>query len=300
MSADFRAALAAALAAPAGSHLPIDHYSGIVIPAGGELYSRLAWHLIWCLRRLGCRLPIEVWHLYHEMPARHAALFNELEGVRLVDAAAVAEAAGIVSRAVERPGWWLKAFAVRHSRFAEVMLLDADNVPVVRPDHLFYDHGFRRHGAMFWPDLPPARTRGEWVPEAAWRMVGLDPVPTARPFESGQLLVNRARHMHALDLAVLLNEWSDVTYQVVYGDKDCWLLAWHLANARYHMPPKNPVWRNPAICQHDGAGQLVFQHACGGKNDLASGAVVPSLIQRRHAVDAAREWARRMAESDLA
>lgn len=282
----FRAALAAALAARPAGHLPIDHYHGIVVPAGGELYGRLAWHLIWCLRRLGCRLPVEVWHLAGEMPPAVAAMFGELERVTLRDAGE--------PPAVERPGWWLKAYAVRHARFAHVLLLDADNVPVVRPDHLFHDISYLRHGAMFWPDLPPGRERGQWVPEAAWRLVGLDPVPMARPFESGQLLVDRSRHIHALDLAVMLNEWSDVTYRVVYGDKDTWLLAWHLAGCRYHMPARNPVWREPAICQHDSAGQLVFQHCCQGKAELAAGEVITTLVNRRHAVDAAREWDRRI------
>jgi hypothetical protein len=292
MSADFRAALAAALAARPASHLPIDAYSGIVIPAGGDLYGRLAYHLCWCLRRLGCRLPVEVWHLAGEMPARAQRAFADLEGVRLVDAGQAPPC--------DRAGWWLKAYAVRHARFAQVLLLDADNVPVVNPEHLFHDIGYQKTGAMFWPDLPPPRARGQWVPEAAWATVGLDPVPMARPFESGQLLVNRSRHMHALDLAVMLNEWSRVTYQVVYGDKDTWLLAWHLTKAAYHMPSKNPVWRHPSICQHDSAGQLVFQHACAAKHEIAAGAVIPGLVNRRHICDAAREWARRMADPDLA
>jgi hypothetical protein len=288
---DFRAALAAALAERPANHLPIDHYSGIVIPAGGQLYGRLAWHLIWLLRRIGCRLPVEVWHFGHEMPGRDAELFQSLDGVRTVDVTAYCDEHGIRPRPCERPGWWLKAFAVRHCRFAQALLLDADNVPVIRPDHLFHDITYLRTGAFFWPDLPPPRARGDWVPAAAWRTVGLEPVPTARPFESGQLLVDRTRHIHALDLAVLLNEWSEVTYRVVYGDKDCWLLAWHLAGARYHMPARNPVWREPAICQHDSAGQLVFQHACQAKAELAAGEVIPSLVHRRFACDAARAWA---------
>jgi hypothetical protein len=112
-------------------------------------------------------------------------------------------------------------------------------------------------------------------------------VPAARPFESGQLIVNRTRHHHALDVAVMLNEWSDVTYEVVYGDKDCWLLAWHLVGARYHMPPRNPIWRHPAIHQHDSEGRLVFQHACQAKHEIVRGDVLKPIVNRRFAPDAA-------------
>jgi hypothetical protein len=291
-SANFRDALAAKVVDLPFLPPPVrDHY-GIVVVAGGDLYGRLAWHLITALRGLGCRLPVEVWHLPGEMPPAMQATFESVDGVRAVSA----DSAGITPR--QRPqnardaGWWLKAFAVRHSSFAEVIFLDADNVPARDPAYLFHDHGYQRTGAMFWPDLPPPRHRAEWVPEAAWRMVGLEPARTARPFESGQLVINRRRHVAACELAVFLNEWSDVTYQCVYGDKDCWLLAWHLLGCRYHMPAKNPAYRHPAICQHDSDGELVFQHCCNGKADLAAGRAIPGIVSRRFAPDAAAEFGR--------
>jgi hypothetical protein len=287
LSDQFRAALADVLDNPPVLVPPIRHYSGIVIVAGGDLYGRLAFHLITCLRGLGCKLAIEVWHFEHEMPDPLREAFAELPSVRLVDATAYCRERGIVPRPVKHPGWWLKAFAVRHCQFAQAMLIDADNVPVVNPEPLLHDKGYEKAGAMFWPDLPPPRQRGEWVPTAAWEKVGLDPVPTARPFESGQLIVNRTRHLHALDVAVMLNEWSDVTYEVVYGDKDCWLLAWHLVGARYHMPPRNPIWKHPAIHQHDTQGRLVFQHACQAKHEIARGDVLKPIVNRRFAPDAA-------------
>lgn len=287
MDAQFREALAAKVVGlPFLPPQPRHHY-GIVIAAGGDLYGRLAWHLVTVLRGLGCRLPIEVWHLPQEMPPELRAAFETVDRVRCVSSDSV----GIQPR--QRPlgardaGWWLKAFAVRHCGFTEALFLDADNVPARDPSYLFHDSGYGKTGAMFWPDLPPSRQRGQWVPDAAWRMVGLEPVPTARPFESGQLLINRRRHLAACELAVFLNEWSDRTYQAVYGDKDCWLLAWHLIGARYHMPDRNPAYRHPAICQHDSDGELVFQHCCNGKQDLAKGKCILGIVSRRFAPDAA-------------
>lgn len=288
---DFRAALAERLASPPGQLPPVTSIRGIVVVAGGELYGRLAWHLLAVLRGIGCRMPVEVWHFSHEMPEPMRTVFAEAPGVRLVDVGEFCRSRGLrtrpAARTAQEAGWWLKAFAVRHCSFAEVMLIDADNVPVIDPTALFNDTAYARAGAYFWPDLPPPRHRGDWVPAGAWQAVGLEPVPAARPFESGQLIVDRRRCLAALDAAVLLNDWSDVTYQFVYGDKDCFLLAWHLTGIRYAMPPKNPHWRHPAICQHDSAGRLVFQHACAAKQAIAAGEILRGIVNRRFAPDAA-------------
>jgi hypothetical protein len=293
----FRQALANRLDSPPLVLPPVRAHQGIVIAAGGDLYGRLAWHLVTVLRGLGCRLPIEIWHLPGEMPQDLAAAFAGLDGVRLVSSDTVGLTPRTRPLGARDAGWWLKAFAVRHSGFAEVLFLDADNVPTCDPAYLFNDTDYQRAGAMFWPDLPPPRKRGQWVPEAAWRLVGLEPVPTARPFESGQLLINRRRHIAACEVAVFLNEWSDHTYNVVYGDKDCWLLAWHLLGARYHMPPRNPAYRHPAICQHDSDGDLIFQHCCNGKTEIAAGKVVEGIVARRFAPDAAAKLSEILANS---
>jgi len=295
MSALFRAALSDALDSPPWILPAVRELRGIVIPAGGELYGRLAWNLVTTLRGLGCTLPIEIWHMAGEMPEDMAAVFTEA-GCRLVDADATLAALRIVPRKNDAEigrgrGWWLKAVAVRFSGFAEVLLLDADNVPARDPTYLFDDRAYTRPGAFFWPDLPPVGNRTVWVPEVAWRNVGLHPVYGVRALESGQLLIDRRRHLHALDIAVLLNEWRDYTYQFVYGDKDCWLLAWHLVGSQYGLPSRNPAYRHPAICQHDAAGKLVFQHACAAKDDIAAGKIITGIVSRRFAPDAAASLA---------
>ncbi len=263
---------------------PVRAPQGIVIVAGGELYFRLAWHLMHGLRDLGCTLPVEVWHLGpHEMTQEMAEILRGA-GASVIDASEVARANRV---AVPAGGWQLKPFALRWSGFAEALLLDADNLPAKNPHYLFVDRRYERTGAGFWPDLPPSRERAEWIPAAAWEKVGLAPQRLVRPMESGQVLVNRSRHLHALDVTVLLNEWSDEVYKVVYGDKDTFLLAWHITRSTYSMPPRNPAWRAPAICQHDWDGNLAFQHACQAKKEISSGKIVPSLIHRRWAPDAA-------------
>ena len=290
MQAAFREALAARLADLPWIMPPVTNWRGIVIVAGGDLYFRLAWHLLTALRGLGCRLPVEVWTLGgDEMTPEMRGLLEEWPSVSVVAADAYCRRHGL------RPptsGWELKAFSLRHCSFAEVMLLDADNCPVIDPTGFFDTIDFQQAGAIFWPDLPPQRERGQWVPDAAWQNVGLEPRP-ARPFESGQILVSRKRHLAALDVSLFLNEWSEYVYQWVYGDKDTFLLAWHLVDRPYAMPSRNPRWVAPAIHQHDLAGNLAFQHACGGKAEIADGTMIPSIINRRFIADAAASLAAR-------
>jgi hypothetical protein len=50
--------------------------AGIVIPAGGLRYLVNAWVCVRMLRRHGCRLPVQLWHLGpQEMPGPFAGLF---------------------------------------------------------------------------------------------------------------------------------------------------------------------------------------------------------------------------------
>jgi hypothetical protein len=139
-------------AATADCPFPGDRFTvrGIVICAGGARLFTCAWVAIALLRRhLACTLPIEVWHLGpEEMGPPMRALLEEL-GAQPVDAFEVAK-----RHRVERLGGWeLKPYAVMHSRFREVLLLDADNVPVRDPEFLFDRPEFRDTGALFWPDI---------------------------------------------------------------------------------------------------------------------------------------------------
>lgn len=51
----------------------------------------------------------------------------------------------------------LKTAALVNSRFAEPILLDSDNIPVIDPALLYKSETCREFGTVFWPDI--ARTR---------------------------------------------------------------------------------------------------------------------------------------------
>jgi hypothetical protein len=152
-------------------------------------------------------------------------------------------------------GWQSKPYAILHSRFREVLFLDADNVPVVNPEFLFETPQYQKTGAIFWPDFPSASED----PAVVWKCCGLER-PGASEFESGQILVDKDRCWQAMRLALWFNEHSDLFYKYIHGDKETFHLAFHKMRQSYGYVP-TPIHRLPGtMCQHDFEGRRIFQH----------------------------------------
>lgn len=257
---------------------------GIVTCAGTIRYYTSAWVLIRMLRRLGCTLPIQLWYLgAEERDADWLALAAE-QGVDCVDASFVAR------RYPHRRlgGWELKPYAMLHSPFREVLLLDADNVPVADPTYLFHDPEYLRTGAVFWPDgyrTPPESPR--------WEAFGV-PYRDEPEVESGQVLVDKQACWRALNLCNWYNEHSDYFYTLVYGDKDTFRFAWHRAERQFAMPERAPEVIPHTLCQHDLQGRRLFQHRCGAKWSLGANRRVPGFLHEDACLaeleDLARRW----------
>lgn len=251
--------LATALRAAAASRedFPEDRFDGrgIVICAGGARMFTCAWICIGMLRRLGCTLPVEVWHLgSEEMGPPMRGLLAEL-GAETIDAHEVAKHHAVRTLG----GWELKPYALLHSRFREALLLDADNVPVKDPAGLFDDPEFRETGAMFWPDLLRLSRSN-----AIWAIAGLE-ARDSGSFESGQLLLDKSRCWRALSLAHWMNQRSEDFYGILHGDKDTFLIAWLLLGQPYHLVPHQPKQLEATICQRGSDGSILFQHRNGAK-----------------------------------
>lgn len=220
---------------------------GLVIAAGGVRYFTNAWVCLRMLRRLGCTLPVQFWHLGPgELDAKMKALVAPF-GVECVDALALrAHKPARILR-----GWELKPYALLHSKFREIILLDADNVPAVNPEFLFDTPEFQRTGALFWPDQPNAALASK-----AWALCGLE-ARTERPFESGQIVLDKKRGWKPLCLTMWFNEHSDFWYEHTLGDKETFHLAWRKLAAPFAMPKRSPGGR---MRQYDFQGRLLFQH----------------------------------------
>jgi hypothetical protein len=223
---------------------------GIVICAGGVRYFTNAWVCIRMLRQLGCRLPIQVWHLgEQEMDEKMVNLLGGL-GVECVNAWRVRG-----RHPVRRLGGWeLKPYAVLHCPFEEVLLLDADNVPVVNPDFIFEVPEYRSKGAVFWPDYG----RDEKA-NLIWRSCRLRR-PQELEFETGQVVVNKRRCWRALCLTMWFNEHSDFYYRFLHGDKETFHLAFRKLKQPYALIPTRIHTLPGTMCQHDFVGRRIFQH----------------------------------------
>lgn len=248
---------------------------GIVILGGGKYFAS-AYVTLRMIRHVGCSLPAEVWYLgrKREMIDWQAKLLEGL-GASCVDADAVAS---------RRPvrilnGWELKAYAVLHSRFEQVLFEDADSYPCRNPEFLFADPSFGEHGAMFFPDAAWMKL----LPQV-WQIMGL-PHRDERTIESGQFLIDKRRCWQPLALTHWMNQRSDYYYHIgprkseqvgehygrgVHGDKDTFHLAWRYLSREYAMPEKDYAWIPPAVVQHASDGLPVFIHRARRKFSLES------------------------------
>lgn len=270
---------------------PEDQFSGrgIVICGGaGTKYAACTWVCLRALRHVGCTLPIEIWHLGgREYNPAFDSLCQQFGAVH-VDASQVKLAYPHAHLA----GWELKPYAITWSRFAEVLLLDADNVPVVDPEFLFDTLQYQQAGAIFWPDYAARRYKPS---ESVWKVFGV-PYDGRTEFETGQVLVDKRRGWQALQLANWYSERSPFYFRFVLGDTGIFKHAWGVSETQHYVIPKGIHSLNGCMCQHAPDGRRIFQHRNFRKWQLESDANVrrPGFLMedecQRWVVELGREW----------
>ena len=229
---------------------------GIVTCAGGQRYFTCAWILITVLRRaLKTQLPIQVWHLGRNEMSEAMQLMLEEQGVEVIDAETVlhhypATLAG---------GWPLKPYAIAHSRFREVIFLDADTVPLIDPAELFTWEPYRRNGLLLWPDVIDLRRHNP-----IWNLLGLEP-RKCMSVDSGVIAIDKERHWRLLDLTILLNEHWRESYQYLHGDKDTLLIAALLTGTNEPVIQHRPLAVDGDLIQRDPNGDPFLQHRNSSK-----------------------------------
>jgi len=223
---------------------------GIVTCAGGIRYIPCVWVLIYELRRLGCSLPIEVWHFKDEIPAfimQHLAQ----SGVRFVEA----EQMMTYHPHKHLHGWELKPYAITHSSFNDVLFIDADNCPVKNPEFLFDTPEYIESGSVFWPDLYSLEPE-----RLIWKACEVDYILEPE-FETGQILLDKSRCLPALALSNHLNENSDYYYQLIHGDKETFHMAWRRLKTHFFLVPHpTELLDRKVFLQFWSDGSLLFQH----------------------------------------
>lgn len=224
--------------------------AGIVTAAFGLEYFVSAWVCIRMLRQLGCKLPIELWH---QDDADWSATLERL--VRSMDVIPVNTHAVLQQfPATVDHRFAIKPYCLVHSRFQEVLWLDADQVPVKNPAFLFETPPYRETGAVFWPDF------GRYGKEhALWGFTGVA-YRDEPEVQAGELLIDKARCWDPLRLSLWFNEHHRFFYRHMMGDKDTYRFAWHALERRFAMPSFPIRALTGTMCQHDFDGHRLFQH----------------------------------------
>lgn len=217
------------------------------------------------LRDMGCTLPIELWYIASETNVLHPILQTLTRDY------------GAYLREIKDPRatrFYTKLHAMYYSAFDQVLLLDSDNFAVRDPTFLFATHEFEATGAIFWPDFWRAKkTIFNIQPRSfVWDVFDLDFVDAFEQ-ESGQVLVDRRRHLPALNAMMYYAVHPDLieNLRLVWGDKDLFRFAWMKTNSSFHMiamppgaagrklPDKN-VFCGVTMVQHDPNHEILFLH----------------------------------------
>lgn len=210
--------------------------SGVVIVGGGCFWPGIVVS-IRMLRETVSDLPVQVWHRGRHEPVRDGDVVGL--GVELIDGTGKA-----------KHGWGMKTAALLGCPWENVLYLDADAYVVENPDPLPYSPA----GFAFWSESAENVQWGKVWP------AGPAGVP---PIQGGQLAINRRKIWRELNLAHWLNQHSDFYYDYMFGDQDCWRVAFAATGTPWQCLGK-AEFRNPAyVCSWEGKPLIV--HRCKGK-----------------------------------
>ena len=198
--------------------------------------SSVSVHLAAAPSRPWLHLPVQLWYLGPEDLPDHCKVLAKHLDVELVNGF-LATGASDFSRL---GGFECKIHAIVNCPFEQVLLIDADNIPLMDPAIIFDSEQFKRYGQVFWPDFYYKPQHRYAIRAQAWKDLGLEPC-AGLELESGQLAVNRLACWEELQIVRAVNAASDQWYgRYTWGDKDTFTLAWLLTGRPYCTVPLRP------------------------------------------------------------
>lgn len=138
-------------------------------------------------------------------------------------------------------GFMIKPFALMMSNFNEIILLDADNIPLINPLNLFESDDYNKYGNIFWKDV---KFDNENINNNIYKKSSdifnkyKIKSPQENNFdwaESGQIIINQEKCWKALCLSYYFNYNHDYYYKIFFGDKDLYYLGFQLTNIPYYQ-----------------------------------------------------------------
>jgi alpha 1,2-mannosyltransferase len=146
------------------------------------------------------------------MSAEAVQVFNDLD-VTVLDIYHSLEG---VDAELPLRGFQIKAFAVLHSTFEQVLWLDSDAVPATNVTRIFSSETLNTHGSLFWQDWS---RDPHWLTPQFMAVYGLHMHEGERELEAGQFVLWKRRTWHALQLVLYMNRNFPHFYRRLYGDK---------------------------------------------------------------------------------
>ncbi|TYZ64482.1 hypothetical protein PybrP1_003901 [[Pythium] brassicae (nom. inval.)] len=240
---------------------------GVIICLHNDVLS-MGLSLIRDLRCMGNTELIQIYHCFPNELSSDArdALTKHDARVEIMDACSHYIARGNFSRtlALKFRNWWIKPLALIHTDLREVVLLDADVIPMQDPASVRTLPGYVRTGTTFFFDrVNPKKSflntavRGgsnylrQWVDSFAYSAFNLSgPAPSAHlrtslaftgqschEQDSSMVLVDKTRAGKALDVLWFLITRKRFEFDYSWGDKESFWLAYEFAHQSYFFSP---------------------------------------------------------------
>lgn len=276
---------------------------GIVMPVGGSDNNiRFAGHLIASLREvLGCKLPIEIAYAGDDdLPKKAREALASLDSTGHISFLNVWDVFDDETLRLKEGGWAIKPFAALASHFEQIILLDADSVFLQNPETLFRQKPYTKTGAymfhdrLLWQHGFGARHRW-WHDQIKEPSAALDKSLVwthdwSEECDSGVVVLDKSKI--PVFVGLVHTAWQntydvreEVTYNLMYGDKESWWLGMEYAGADYEFEEHYGSilgWEStrtddevekPAVCSFviahvDDEGRLIWYNGSLLKNKL--------------------------------
>lgn len=228
-----------------------------VVTTGGGKYWPGTWVQASILREVGWTGEIQAWYLGE--PERNDFWQNELSrlGVTCIDAKDFDKKKNYRKYRILN-GFEVKLYAVMNSGIEQPLWLDSDCYPCRPIDSLWDCPTYKENGSIHWPDLANA---DQWTQWDKWGIEKDD----SPPIETGQYLYNLSKCWKEANIALRLNEFSDLVYHWDYGDKGPPRVAWALTKKPRTIYEKVPTWKGPAFLHLGPDKKPMLIHRCRGK-----------------------------------
>ena len=251
--------------------------SGIVICGGGK-YLLSTYCVIRGIRHFGCNLPITLFcYNSEEITEKDKKLFLNLNvKIRILsDELESKKFRNLKSYAI-------KIYAICYCDYEDVILIDADNLPLFDVGELQNTDEYN-YDCIFFKDIKhdvdDSNLKKNYLNKDNCEVFGVE-YNGYESTDSGFIYINKHLYRSELLLTKWYNEFSDFYYNFILGDKDLYLFAWKKMNKYFHYNFEIPERRNWCCLIHkDRHGRELSCHLAGSHNKIKDDVFAIDSIQ---------------------